>query len=100
VRAFLDDLSVQPADEICVSSGGCGLAGDVSGALKLLGRASNPTPTTSGAVGRRRIHHGSTQRSREASRLIGRVPDDADPRCAALKARLQFMGAAGETKRR
>jgi putative thioredoxin len=32
----------------------------------------------------------------EASRLIGSVPDDADPRVPALKARLQFMGAAGE----
>ena len=32
----------------------------------------------------------------EASRLIAGVADDADPRVPQLKARLQFMGAAGE----
>jgi putative thioredoxin len=32
----------------------------------------------------------------EATRLLGSVADDADPRVPALKARLQFMGAAGE----
>jgi putative thioredoxin len=32
----------------------------------------------------------------EARRLIASVPDDADPRVPQLKARLQFMEAAGE----
>jgi len=31
----------------------------------------------------------------EASRLLASVPDDADPRVAQLKARLQFLGATG-----
>jgi putative thioredoxin len=31
----------------------------------------------------------------ETSRLLASVPDDADPRVAQLKARLQFLGAAG-----
>jgi putative thioredoxin len=72
------------------------MAGDLTGALKLLAEASQLDP---GHLGVRldaaeiMLDLGETD---EATRLIGSVPDDADPRVPQLKARLQFLGAAGE----
>jgi putative thioredoxin len=96
VRAFLDRLIPSPADELRRQAADSRMAGDIGGALKLLAEASKLDP----------IHIGvrldaaeimlDLNEADEAGRLIGSVPDDADPRVPALKARLQFMGAAGE----
>jgi putative thioredoxin len=96
VRAFLDRLVPSPADELRQQAAAARMTGDIAGALKLLAEASKIDP---GHVGVRLdaaeimldLHEAD-----EVRRLIGGVPDDADPRVPALKARLQFMGAAGE----
>jgi putative thioredoxin len=96
VRAFLDRLIPSPADELRQQAAGARMAGDLTGALKLLAEASQLDP---GHLGVRldaaeiMLDLGETD---EATRLIGSVPDDADPRVPQLKARLQFLGAAGE----
>jgi putative thioredoxin len=96
VRAFLDRLIPSPADELRQQAAGARMAGDLTGALKLLAEASQIDP---GHLGVRldaaeiMLDLGETD---EATRLIGSVPDDADPRVPQLKARLQFLGAAGE----
>jgi len=96
VRAFLDRLIPSPADELRQQAAAARVAGDISGALKLLAEASKIDP---GHVGVRLDAAEimlDLNEADEARRLIGSVPDDADPRVPALKARLQFMGAAGE----
>ena len=96
VRAFLDRLIPSPADELRQQAAGARMAGDLTGALKLLAEASQIDP---GHLGVRldaaeiMLDLGEAD---EATRLLGSVPDDADPRVAQLKARLQFLGAAGE----
>ena len=96
VRAFLDRLVPSPADELRQQAADARLAGDVSGALKLLAEASKLDPEHVGVRLDAAEIMLDLNEADEASRLIGSVPDDADPRVPALKARLQFMGAAGE----
>lgn len=96
VRAFLDRLIPGPADELRAQALDARMAGDAAGALQLLAEASKLDPQH---VGLRldateiMLDLGETD---EAQRLIGSVPDDADPRVPQLKARLQFAAAAGE----
>jgi len=96
VRAFLDRLVPSPADELRQQAADARLAGDVSGALKRLADASRLDPDHVGVRLDAAEIMLDLNEADEASRLIGSVPDDADPRVPALKARLQFMGAAGE----
>ena len=96
VRAFLDRLVPGPADELRQQAADARLAGDVSGALKWLAEASKLDPDHVGVRLDAAEIMLELNEADEASRLIGSVPDDADPRVPALKARLQFMGAAGE----
>jgi putative thioredoxin len=96
VRAFLDRLVPGPADELRQQAADARLAGDVSGALKWLAEASKLDPDHIGVRLDAAEIMLDLNEADEASRLIGSVPDDADPRVPALKARLQFMGAAGE----
>ena len=96
VRAFLDRLIPSPADELRQQAAAARMAGDLTGALTLLAEASQIDP---GHLGVRldaaeiMLDLGEAD---EATRLVGSVPDDADPRVPQLKARLQFLGAAGE----
>lgn len=96
VRAFLDRLVPSPAEELRHQAAAARMAGDTTGALKLLAEASKLDPAHVGV----RLDAAEVMldlnEADEASRLVGSVPDDADPRVAQLKARLQFMGAAGE----
>src|SRR5574340_1448822 len=92
VRAFLDRLVPGPADELRRQAAGVRAAGDAAGALKLLAEASKIDP---GHIGVRLDAAEimlDLNEADEARRLLGGVPDDADPRVPALKARLQFMG--------
>ncbi|MEW6120702.1 MAG: co-chaperone YbbN [Pseudomonadota bacterium] len=96
VRAFLDRLIPSPADELRAQAMDARMAGDPSGALQLLAEASRLDPQNLGVrldAAEIMLDLGETD---EAQRLAGSVPDDADPRAAQLKARLQFAGAAGE----
>jgi len=96
VRAFLDRLVPSQADELRQKAAAASMTGDVTSALKLLAEASKLDP---GHIGVRLDAAEimlDLNEADEARRLIGSVPDDADPRVPALKARLQFMGAAGE----
>ena len=96
VRAFLDRLVPSQADELRQQAAAARMAGDVTSALKLLAEASRLDP---GHIGVRLDAAEimlDLNEADEARRLIGSVPDDADSRVPALKARLQFMGAAGE----
>ena len=96
VRTFLDRLIPSPADELRQRAAAARMTGDISGALKVLGEASKIDP---GHVGVRLDAAEimlDLNEADEARRLIGSVPDDADPRVPALKARLQFMGVTGE----
>lgn len=96
VRAFLDRLLPSPADEMRVQAAELRGAGDMSGALQKLAEASRLDPAHVG------IRLDATEimldlgEADEARRLIGNLPDDADPRVPQLRARLQFMGEAGE----
>ena len=96
VRAFLDRLVPSPADELRQQAADARLAGDISGALKWLAEASKLDPDHVGVRLDAAEIMLDLNEADEATRLIGSVPDDADPRVPALKARLQFMGAAGE----
>jgi putative thioredoxin len=96
VRAFLDRLVPGPADELRVEAAELRLAGDISGALQKLADASKIAPDHVGVrldAAEIMLDLGEAD---EARRLIAGVADDADPRVPQLKARLQFMGAAGE----
>lgn len=95
VRAFLDRLIPSPADELRAQAMDARMGGDISGALQLLAEASKLDPQNVGVrldAAEVMLDLGETD---EATRLIGSVPDDADPRVPQLKARLQFAGAAG-----
>jgi putative thioredoxin len=96
VRAFLDRLVPRPADELRQQAAAARMAGDMSGALKWLAEASKLDPVHVGVRLDAAEIMLDLNEADEAGRLIGSVPDDADPRVPALKARLQFMGAAGE----
>ena len=96
VRAFLDRLVPSPTDELRQQSQAARMAGDIAGALKLLAEASKLEPTHVGVRLDAAEIMLDLNEADEARRLLGSVPDDADPRVPALKARLQFMGAAGE----
>ncbi len=94
VRAFLDRLIPSPADELRAQAMDARMAGDISGALQLLAEASKLDPQNVGVrldAAEVMLDLGETD---EATRLIGSVPDAADPRVPQLKARLQFSGAA------
>ncbi len=96
VRAFLDRLLPGQADELREQATGMRLAGDLTGALQMLAEASKLDP---GHVG---VRLDATEimldlgEADEARRLIGNLPNDADPRVPQLRARLQFMGEASE----
>ena len=96
VRAFLDRLVPGPADELRVEAAELRLAGDVSAALQKLADASKIDPSHVGV----RLDLAeiilALNEADEAPPQIAGVGDDAQPRLAQLKARLQFMGAAGE----
>ena len=96
VRAFLDRLIPSPADELRMQAADARLAGELSTALKLLAEASKLDPVHLGVRLDAAEIMLDLNEPDEATRLIGSVPDDADPRVPALKARLQFMSAAGE----
>jgi len=96
VRAFLDRLIPSPADEIRQQAAAARMAGDLSGALQLLVEASRLDPDHLGVRLDAAEIMLDLNEVDEATRLLGSVADDADPRVPALKARLQFMGAAGE----
>lgn len=96
VRAFLDRLVPSPADEMRVQAAELRDAGDISGALQKLAEASRLDPAHVG------IRLDATEimlnlgEADEARRLLGNLADAADPRVPQLRARLQFMGDAGE----
>jgi len=96
VRAFIDRLLPSPANEMRAQAAELRAADDVSGALQKLADASKLDPNHVG------IRVDATEimldlgEADEASRLLGNLQDDADPRVPQLRARLQFMGAAGE----
>ena len=96
VRAFLDRLIPGPADELRGQAAELRLAGDLSGALQRLADASRIDPAHIGVRLDAAEIMLDLNEADEAQRLLGGVPDDADPRVPQLKARLQFMGAAGE----
>jgi putative thioredoxin len=96
VRAFLDRLVPGPADELRVQAVELRTAGDMPAALQKLADASRVDPNHLGVrldAAEIMLDLGEAD---EARRLIGSVSDEADPRVPQLKARLQFMGAAGE----
>jgi putative thioredoxin len=96
VRAFLDRLLPSPAEAIRVQAAELREAGDTSGALQALAEASRLDPTHVG------IRLDATEimldlgEADEARRLLGTLPDDTDPRVPQLRARLKFMGEAGD----
>ena len=96
VRAFLDRLVPDPVDELRAQAAGLRLAGDVSAALQKLADASKIVPDHVGVRLDAAEIMLDLNEADEARRLIAGVADDADPRVLQLKARLQFMGAAGE----
>ena len=96
VRAFLDRLIPSPADELRQQAAVARMTGDTSGALKLLAEASKLDPLHLGVRLDAADIMLDLNEADEARRLMGGVPDDADPRVAQMKARLQFMSAAGE----
>jgi putative thioredoxin len=96
VRAFLDRLVPGPADELRAAAAELRLANDISGALQKLADASKIAPDHVGVrldAAEIMLDLGEAD---EASRLIAGIADDVDPRVPQFKARLQFMGAAGE----
>ncbi|MFN3716274.1 MAG: tetratricopeptide repeat protein [Thiobacillus sp.] len=96
VRAFLDRIIPSPADELRAQATDARMAGDTSAALQLLAEASKLDPQHVGVrldAAEIMLDIGETD---EARRLVGSVPDAADPRVAQLQARLQFADASGE----
>ena len=96
VRAFLDRLIPSPADELRAEAAELRLAGDMSAALQKLADASSINPDHIGVRLDAAEIMLDLNEADEAGRLIASVPDDAEPRVPQLKARLQFLGAAGE----
>jgi putative thioredoxin len=95
VRAFLDRLIPGPADALRAQAAAARTAGDQGAALQLLAEASKQDPQHLGVRLDAAEIMLDLSEADEARRLIGSVPDDADPRVPQLKARLQFLGAAG-----
>ena len=95
VRAFLDRLIPGPADELRAQAAAARVAGDPGAALQLLADASRLNPDDVGIRLDAAEIMLDLREAEEAQRLIGSVADDADPRVPHLKARLQFLGAAG-----
>lgn len=95
VRAFLDRLIPSPADEVRAQAAEKRMDGDLSAALQLLADASRLDPEHLGVRLDAAEIMLDLNEADEASRLLASVPDDADPRVAQLRARLQFLGAAG-----
>jgi putative thioredoxin len=95
VRAFLDRLIPSPAEEVRGQAAEKRMAGELSAALQLLADASRLDPGHLGVRLDAAEIMLDLNEADEASRLLASVPDDADPRVAQLKARLQFLGAAG-----
>ncbi|MDP1923790.1 MAG: co-chaperone YbbN [Thiobacillus sp.] len=95
VRAFLDRLVPGPAEDLRAQAAAAHTAGDHGAALQLLAEASRLDPSHIGVRLDAAEIMLDLNEADEAQRLLGSVPDDADPRVAQLKARLQFMGAAG-----
>jgi putative thioredoxin len=95
VRAFLDRLIPGPADALRAQAAAARTAGDQGTALQLLAEASKQDPLHLGVRLDAAEIMLDLSEADEAQRLIGSVPDDADPRVPQLKARLQFLGAAG-----
>ncbi|MBU1264075.1 MAG: co-chaperone YbbN [Gammaproteobacteria bacterium] len=96
VRAFLDRLVPGPAEELRAQAAELRLAGDMSGALQVLADASRIDPAHIGVRLDAAEIMLDLNEADETRRLIAGVADDADSRVPQLKARLQFMGAAGE----
>ena len=96
VRAFLDRLIPGPADALRMQAAAARMAGEMPAALKLLAEASKLDPDHVGVRLDAAEIMLDLNEADEAGRLLGSVPDEADPRVPALKARLQFMSAAGE----
>jgi putative thioredoxin len=96
VRAFLDRLIPGPAEELRVQAAELRRAGDTPAALQTLADASRIDPAHVGVRLDAAEIMLDLNEADEARRLLGSVPDDADPRVPQLKARLQFMGTAGE----
>jgi len=95
VRAFLDRLIPSPAEEVRAQAAEKRMAGDLSAALQLLADASRLDPGHLGVRLDAAEIMLDLSEADEASRLLASVRDDADPRVAQLKARLQFLGASG-----
>ena len=96
VRAFLDRLIPSPAEALREQAAKARARGDSAAALENLAEASKIDPAHLGVrldAAEIMLDLGEAD---EATRLLASVPDDADPRAAQLKARLQFTGAAGE----
>lgn len=96
VRAFLDRLIPSPAEALREQAAEARARGDSAAALERLAEASRLDPAHLGVrldAAEIMLDLGEAD---EATRLLASVPDDADPRAAQLKARLQFTGAAGE----
>jgi putative thioredoxin len=95
VRAFLDRLIPGPADELRAQASAAHAAGDHGTALQLLAEASKLDPQHIGIRLDAAEIMLDLSEADEAQRLLGSVPEDADPRVPQLKARLKFLGAAG-----
>jgi putative thioredoxin len=96
VRAFLDRLIPSPADELRLQAADARAAGDLSAALQRLAEASKLDPANVGVRVDAAEIMLDLEEAGEAERLLGSVADDADPRVPQLRARMQFLGAAGE----
>lgn len=96
VRAFLDRLLPSPADTLRQQAAEVRATGDHAGALEILAEASRLDPANLGVRLDAAEIMLDLNEVDEATRLIGSVPEDADPRVAQLKARLQFSRAPGE----
>jgi putative thioredoxin len=95
VRAFLDRLIPSQADELRAQASAAHAAGDHGAALQLLAEASKLDPQHIGIRLDAAEIMLDLSEADEAQRLLGSVPDDADPRVPQLKARLKFLGTAG-----
>jgi len=96
VRAFLDRLVPSPVDEMRAQAAALRGAGDLSAALQKLADASRIAPDHVGVRLDAAEIMLDLNEADEAQRLMGNMADDADLRVPQLKARLQFMRAAGE----
>lgn len=96
VRVFLDRLLPSPVEDMRAEAAALRTAGDMSAALQKLADASRLDPAHVG------VRLDATEvmldlnEVDEASRLLGSLADDADPRVPQLRARLKFMSASGE----